>query len=216
MEKETNCKAMAKTAMARSNIYALLAAVFRVEPSSDFLAIIFEPKILDLLEQSGVEFAPDVLEQPVDELSEELSVEFARLFLGPGHHISPHESVHRSGNDNGRLWGEATVRVKKFIETTGIEYQSGFNGIPDHVSVELEFLHEVCLREYQAWEEINNSYGRKLRIIQNDFLNEHLMEWIPQFCDKILEKTSSSFYKELAIFTKQFLDFEYREILENN
>ena len=94
------------------------------------------------------------------ELIEDLAVEYARLFLGPDKHISPHESVHheRDGGDWGALWGKSTVEVKKFIESAGLEYISEYSGMPDHISVELEFMQQATSREAQAWES-NDSEG---------------------------------------------------------
>ena len=61
-----------------------------------------------------------------DQLLEDLAVEYARLFLGPAKHISPHESIHhqRDDGDWGSHWGGSTVEVKKFIESTGLEYKT--------------------------------------------------------------------------------------------
>ena len=50
---------MAETATARANVYGLLTAVFRAEPSSSFLARLKDPEILGVLEGLGVSLGDD-------------------------------------------------------------------------------------------------------------------------------------------------------------
>ncbi len=42
--------------------------------------------------------------------------------------------------DRGNFGGESTVEVKKFIESAGFDYTSEYKGLPDHISVEWEFM----------------------------------------------------------------------------
>jgi len=86
-------------------------------------------------------------------LAEDLAVEFTRLFIGPGPHISPHESVNTETHDvkEAALWSAQTVKVKKFIEAAGLEYDDSFSGMPDHVTAELEFMQRLAAKEAEAW-----------------------------------------------------------------
>jgi len=78
----------------RSNIYGLLASVYRQEVTSDLIQQIKDPQFLGVLSDLGTEGLDTFLQKPENELLEDLAVEYTRLFLGPGKHISPHESVH--------------------------------------------------------------------------------------------------------------------------
>ncbi len=145
---------------------------------------------------------------------EDLSVEYARLFLGPGRQISPHESVHHE-KDNGKwgqLWGDSTVEVKKFIEATGLEYQSDYKGLPDHISVELEFMQQLTLHEEQAWEEEDMEGADSCQKIEEKFIEEHMVPWVPAFCEKVMQEAELPFYKNLAAITRNFIEFEKKEI----
>ena len=135
------------------------------------------------------------------------------LFLGPGEHISPHESVHRKNNDGkpGLLWGKSTVEVKRFIEFPGLHYTSDYTGPPDHISVELEFMQQATLREGQAWEEGDETAAKACLKYDKQFHEEHLMCWIPDFCDKVMAASKSPLYREMASLTKTFIEFESRE-----
>jgi TorA maturation chaperone TorD len=199
----------------RSSIYRLLAAVYRQEPASDLLQSIKRPELLKALSDSGVEFEDDFLARHEGELLEVLAVEYTRLFLGPGRHISPHESVHferEDGKQGGTLWGDSTVEVKKFIEATGLGYRPEFRGVPDHISVELEFMEELTRREEQAWSEEDEEGAQRCLSVERRFLEEHLTCWVPTFCDKIMAAAELSFYRELAVLTKKFIQFDWREL----
>ena len=205
-----------RTAVARqrSNIYGLLATVFRQEVTSDLLKQIKNPQFLGVLSDLGVQWKDDFSQKSEGELLEDLAVEYARLFLGPGRHISPHESVHNQREDGqwGQLWGKSTVEVRKFIETAGFSYHSEFKGMPDHITAELEFMERVAQREEQAWVEDDEEAALYCQKIEKRFIEEHLVKWIPQFCDKVTEEADLPFYRDMAKMTKNFIEFEKEEI----
>ena len=204
----------AAVARQRSNVYGLLATVYGLEATSEFLRQIKDPQILGVLSDMGLELGNDFFEKPEKELLENLAVEYARLFLGPGRHISPHESVHhqRSDGDWGQLWGKSTVEAKKFIESAGLNYKEAYTGLPDHISVELEFMQHVIQREAQAWEADDDVTA--LLCLRNEkiFIDEHLSGWIPVFCEKVIEAAEMPFYREMAQLTRSFIEFEKLEL----
>ncbi len=211
---QTDNMQRAAVARHRGQIYDLLTAVYRAEPTPDFLQQLKDKQFLEVLAELGVQLEDDFLEQSEQELAEDLAVEYTRLFLGPGSHISPHESVHRPREDGqgGALWGPSTAEVKSFIEATGLSYEPEYNGMPDHISVELEFMRELTLREEQAWKDEDEAGALRLLGVEQRFLNEHLGRWVPAFCDKVIGAAERSFYRELAGLTKRFIEFEKQEI----
>jgi TorA maturation chaperone TorD len=205
---------MAETSRVRSNIYGILSVIFRAEPAADLIRQIRDPQFLEVLSNAGIKLGEDFLAGPEEQILEDLAIEYTRLFLGPAKHISPHESIHheRDDGDWGTLWGKSTVEVKKFIESSGLEYKSDYHGMPDHISVELEFMQEAVKRENQAWEEQDNDGASYCLKMEAKFIEEHLVTWIPVFCDKVVAEAELSFYKEMARLTKYFLDFEKENI----
>ena len=205
---------MIETAGHRSNIYSFLSLIFRTEVTKELLENIKERSFVSMLTDMGVNFDDDFLTKPEDALSENLAVEYARLFLGPDKHISPHESVHHERNDGdwGVLWGRSTVEVKKFIETAGLKYKKQYSGLPDHISVELEFMQEAARNESQAWKENKNEEAVYCLKMEKKFIEEHLLTWVPAFCDKIIADAEMPFYREMAELTKSFIEFEKKEI----
>lgn len=201
---------MAAVAGQRSNIYGFLARIYRQEVTPDLLQQIKDPRFLGVLSELGLQLTEDFFQEAEKKLLEDLAIEYTRLFLGPGRHISPHESVHHQ-KDNakwGQLWGDSTVEVKKFIETAGFDYKPGYKGLPDHISVELEFMQQVTQREEQAWRENDKEGAIYCNKIEKKFIEGHLIQWIPIFCEKVIKEAELPFYREMAALTVSFIEFE--------
>ena len=211
---KTETHRMKELAGHRSNIYGLLAGIYRREMTADFLKQLREPPMQRVLSNFGIELNNGFLKNPEHELIEDLAVEFARLFIGPGRHISPHESVHhkRDGGQWGHLWGPSTAEVKKIIESAGLSYQAEYTGLPDHISVELEFMQKVILAEEKAWEDSDKNLALACRENEKKFIEAHLAEWIPDFCDKVINGAELPFYRVMAELTKKFIEFEKNEV----
>jgi len=209
-EKE-NIKELARH---RSSIYGFLAAVYRQELTSELLQQMKDHRFQEVLSSLGVKLNNGFFQNSEKELLENLAVEYTRLFVGPGKHISPHESVHhkKEGVQSGQLWGELTAQVKKIIESSGLMYKSEYTGMPDHISVELEFMQHVVRSEAQAWEADDDETARLCLKNEKKFINEHLGGWIPDFCEKVVEAADMPFYREMARLTRSFIEFEKQEL----
>jgi TorA maturation chaperone TorD len=201
---------MAETATARANIYGLLTAAFRVEPSSSFLTRLKDPEILGVLEGLGVSLGEDFRDSSNEQLREDLAIEFTRLFLGPRGHISPHESLHTDSASDGNadLWGAETVKVKRFMEAAGLTVDDSFTGMPDHISAEMEFMQQLTTREAEAWTEADEEFATNILKIEKRFYDEHLSRWVARFCDKVIETSEHPFYQGIGDVTKGFLEYE--------
>jgi TorA maturation chaperone TorD len=197
----------AAVARARSGLYRLLARIFRSEPDGNLLDEIGRPPLGPALAEAGVEtgtILPQRLEgEPVERLCEE----FARLFLGPGKHVSPHESVQLK-RGSGVLWGEETAVVKRFIEAAGFDYDETYHGIPDHVSVELEFLGHLSAREADAI--AAGETRTRLAVVdwQHLFISRHVGRWVDEFSRRVAEQAEFPFYPAFARLVSRFLATE--------
>jgi len=203
-----------KLAGHRSNIYGFLAAVYRQELTSELYQQMKNNEFQEVLSSLGVKLNNGFFQNSEQELLENLAVEYTRLFVGPGKHISPHESVQhkKEGVQSGQLWGELTAAVKKIIESSGLEYTSEYTGMPDHISVELEFMQQVVRREAQAWGADDDETARLCLTNEKKFIDEHLCGWIPEFCEKVIEAAEMPFYREMARLTLSFIEFEKQEL----
>ena len=196
------------TAEQRTNIYGFLSIVYLQEPDREFIKSLRESNISDVLNGADLHFEEQ--NDVSDKFLNGLVLEYTRLFVGPGRHISPYESVYRD-NENA-LWSETTAEVKNFIESSGLEYSGSWTGLPDHIGVELEFMQRITYHEKEAW-----SCGDKETTIlclelEKKFIDEHLSQWVPVFCDKVRKETRVAFYGEMAEFTCQFIELDNRLI----
>jgi TorA maturation chaperone TorD len=207
---------MAKMATARANVYGLLADVFREEPSEALLSKLRVPEFSSALHALNLSL-DDMFESTSHaQLVEDLALEFTRLFVGPGSHLSPHESMHveaRFGEQNS-FWGEQTVEVKKFMEAAGLKVDDSFSGMPDHLSAEFEFMQRLLLKEVEARANEDHELGANILKIEKRFYEEHLSQWVSNFCDKVIDATGHPFYKQFSEVTKGFIDFE-KETLQD-
>ena len=202
---------LAATVTAISNMYGFLVAVYREPPSAELLEQIRRPAIITALASAGVELEADFRNLSESQLLVDLAVEYTRLFVGPGKHIPPHESVHIEGG-SGSLWGQSTAEVKRFIESVGFEYRPDNTVIPDHLSVELEFMQAITGMEAQAWRESDLDTVRRAQHIEQEFIEKHLARWVPRFCEKVVEAAELPFYKEMAMLAGDFVEAEKERI----
>ncbi|MFQ5622306.1 MAG: molecular chaperone [Paracoccaceae bacterium] len=201
---------MADMATARANVYGLLAEVFREEPSAAFLKKLRAPEFSGALRALDLSLVEVLEDTPEDQLAESLGLEYTRLFIGPGSHIPPNESMHvsaRFGEPNS-LWGPSTVAVKKFMQAAGVKIADTFTGMPDHLSAEFEFMQQLLLREFEAWSNDEIELGTNILRIEKRFHEEHLSQWVSNFCDKVIEAAEYPFYRQFSEITKGFIDFE--------
>lgn len=204
--------ALASTAQQVGNLYGFLASLYRAEITQQQLHALRQPEMAAMLTAAGIDLQGDFWTQPDEQLLEELAVEFTALFLGPGGHISPHESVQIE--EHGVYWGDATTEVRRFITETGIEYDSDYKGIPDHISVELEFLGELSRRESLAWGRGDTAAAGNCLAYQRDFLDEHLGQWVEKFCTQVVETAELSLYRDVAQVTAEFVRSEISAVQE--
>jgi TorA maturation chaperone TorD len=201
------------TAENRSYYYGFLSTVYLQEPTRKFIKSLRASNFLDNLNKSDLRLDKTINNDVSDNHLNNLVLEYTRLFIGPGKHISPYESVYRDNED--ALWSETTVEVKNFIESLGLEYSYNWSGLPDHIGVELEFMQRLTCHEKEAWTQEDKKQAIHCLEFEKRFVDEHLSQWVPTFCDKVKEETRVAFYGEIADLTRQFIDFDSKLIDKN-
>ncbi len=204
---------LAGTAMEVSHLHGLLATLFRMEITAELLQSLREPELAETLREAGFDLTElEATDVPDHVVLESLATEFAALFLGPGEHISPHESVHSGRSDRPGLWGEETVQVRRFVKALGYDYEADYHGLPDHISVELELMATLARHEAEALHRGDLAAAVNALDFQDEFMREHLLTWVPGFCTKVAEHAQSAFYRSLARLTREFLVEEAEEV----
>lgn len=190
----------------RGDCYKLLAACF-YEPDRDmFLNERLGENLAGLLTAchfpKSAAAAADLRRALADSHPEELQVEHARLFVGPFELAAPpYGSVYLERS--GRLMGDSTLVAQNLYREAGLTQE--IKEAPDHIALELEFLHYLCLMEAEAVaknlaEQVGEWAGREA-----EFMGRLLRPWVPAFCDKIRRGTENGFYLALADCLENFV-----------
>lgn len=111
-------------------------------------------------------------------------------------------------NRNGRqmlLW-----ELVQFYRHFGLAVSPAVKELPDHISVELEFMYYLVFKEYQAREAGSLEELEGYRLAQGDFLARYLSRCVPGFTARVLEKCSHSLYRDLAALLQQWVAGEER------
>ena len=201
---------LSRSARYRSALYAVLARSFGAEPTDAVVAMLREPDTRALLANMGVD-VPEVS----DELLEALVSEYTRLFLGPGEHIPPYESVFTGGAKSfshgfGEMHSESYFKVRAAYSTAGASNTAAFTDLEDHLGAELDFMRLLSFRESQAWKKRLAAEAAGLREQQLDFLSKHPGKWIGKFAKLTIEATQIPFYGQMAALARDFLKSEIK------
>jgi TorA maturation chaperone TorD len=202
-----------KNANFRSSVYAILALAF--SPPKDqtpglYQAILDAHAALSPHENSPATKAPDSKASSVAGLDKE----YLRLFVGPGHvHCPPYEAVYRKERpllERGLVMGQSAVDVRRKYAEANLKLSDKFTDLPDHIALEMEFMHFLCTEESKSMEQGIAEDTVTRRNMQREFLKDHLTHWAEPFADCVL-KSDSSFYKAAASLLKVFTksEFEY-------
>lgn len=131
-------------------------------------------------------------------------VDYARLFVGPfGVLAPPYGSVYLEGER--RVMGGSTMNVRDTYLDEGLDLSENCREAPDHIAVELEFMHFLACKEAEAAAREDREGALQYAQKQNAFLEGHLEVWVPEFTDLIKSRAQTEFYKGLAECTSIFL-----------
>jgi TorA maturation chaperone TorD len=149
-------------------------------------------------------FSSDMEKSIHNYTNEELSVEYARLFVGPFELLAPpYGSVYL--DDGGRVMGDSTMNVIETYEKEGLAKSDDYKDLPDHIAVELEFMSYLIYKEREALENSDSAAAKAYIHKQEDFLNIFVRPWVPAFCKKIKEGTVNGFYTALSQCLSTFI-----------
>jgi len=173
----------------------LMASPHDFDPRATLREKIGAPKELaygSSLDQLMAEFVDADLEQ--------LKLEFSGLFeVGNDGPPVPIREDLQTGQRSGTR--EDLIRIYKFFNYSLAEK---FAWAPDHLSVQLEFMHFLCFREAKA-----ESEAASYQLAQFDFAERHLMNWIPSVVAGVDQRDSESIYRRVTATLNSFLAADF-------
>lgn len=175
-------------AAARHASYSLLARLFR-EPISAEIT----PYLNAIPELTPAYLCPD-----------DAKIAHQQLF---GFDIFPHESVFR--DSSGLIGGDIANAVIEQYQQGGFRWL----GEADHIANELAFLAFLAGAESDALEDELVIVAARMRQIQGDFLQAHLLQWLPPFVVAV-QRQGDVFYQAVASLTWQLVSDHAGQSLE--
>ncbi|NOY51759.1 MAG: molecular chaperone TorD family protein [Chlorobi bacterium] len=194
----------------RAEMFKLLS-VFLCEPEEEVLIngelfTSFE-RLFNQLTASEEAIADKLAAESKKHTITELKVEYTRLFIGPFITLaSPYSSLYFGEKT---LMGDTTVRVRKFYEEAGLEFDKSVNETPDHAVIETEFLYYLIHNEIEALQNKDNKLAKELNAKQSEFLKTHYLLWIPKMCGLVVENTKIEYFKILFNYFISYLEKDY-------
>ena len=101
----------------------------------------------------------------------------------------------------------------RFYDYFGYQLDEEFQWQMDHLSIELEFMHFLIIGELRS-----DNDKLSFQLGQYDFLEKHLINWVPPFLKKLSTLDESDIYTKIVIELEEFLlkdQFWQKETISN-
>ena len=90
--------------------------------------------------------------------------------------------------------------IVRFYDYFGYQLDEEFQWQMDHLSIELEFMHFLIIGELRS-----DKDKLSFQLGQYDFLEKHLINWVPPFLKKLSTLDESDIYTKIVIELEEFL-----------
>ena len=145
----------------------------------------------------------------------DLAVDYVRAFIGHGNDsyscAYPYESVYTS-RERLMMMG-ARDMVLAIYRSQGLDKDESWHESEDHIAVELEFMATMAQRSAAAFAEGRESDAEAALIVQRNFLEDHLLAWVPMMAADMRRFAKTDFYLGLSNITEGFLNID-KEFLD--
>lgn len=143
----------------------------------------------------AVSFCALLAEMNSGHLLLELQKEYTHLcFASKPKLVHLFESVYRTG----KLIQDCTFDIARLYYDAGLCISDEFDLLPDHISLELEFMSYLGLQESQALSSGHTSKAAYARDLQQKVLNHHLIFFAARLSDALQAHGRSSFYQTIG------------------
>jgi TorA maturation chaperone TorD len=192
----------------REMFYQFLSRAFSREADTDFLDDALKilrflqdiPEFVELSQEADIQTGHKLLKEfftkiegaRTKETLNHLSREYANSFLGVGEKTAALcESVYVG--HIGSLFQEPYFQVKKTYQAMDMERSEHFSEPDDHLSVELAYMATLCRLIIGS----GDNGGAQLGYLrsQREFMQNHLIRWVPALLERLKEINTSTFYK---------------------
>ncbi len=193
-----------------SDAYGLLNAALEY-PDEELVALINDGSFVGRCRQTLGSLYPE-LEADIDwralsqaGVDDELAVEYSRLFdVGAA---GPPCPLYGGVYQDSRM--PTLEELVRFYNYAGLTAEGAGEELPDHISVQLDFLYYLCYCEEQLRETDDSADFQRL---QRDFINRHPGRWLPKLCERLQQHHASPFYQSLFQLISGYLRLEQQRL----
>lgn len=220
-----NVELYRETAAARRDNYAFLARMFRDEADAALIAelrrLSFDGVEGEAGMVEGMRQLSRYLRDAGFDVRTDLAVDYAQTFLGigsaDGNAAHPYESVYTS--EDRLIMQDAHETMAQLLRAHGLgRRRTGFavgdavakaladsTEPADSVAIELEFMAHLIEEGYAALKDGNAETLCASVAEQRAFLNEHMLNWMPEFCEDVQKRAKTGFYRGCALMLASYL-----------
>jgi len=145
--------------------------------------------------KTGLELLKNYLKKYTESDLQQLKDNFNKLFIGPGHLFAPPwESVYKEQDRT--IFGEATLTVRNRYRQFGLEIHNLHKEPDDHMAYECAYLNFLCAAA--AADETAEDVRKEIA----EFIKDHPATWVDEFTEKIIDNSTTDFYKGVAFMLK--------------
>lgn len=203
----------------RAEIYWWLSSLFAKELTEENITQYHSPEIRSFLTGLGeneqlkpsIDRITDALNRLMDreDAQLELAADFCDLFLKSDKDSAlPYASMYIG--KSGLLNDTPAKEMEELMAKHGVEVDKNLNEPADHIAIELDFLGNLIIRSNEAQDEakIEEAFA-----VQEQFIRQHLLSWMPQFSDKCQKFDEFGFYSAISAFATAFLALDRSYLL---
>jgi TorA maturation chaperone TorD len=213
---------------AREYAYDILRRAFIEEPSQEYLKVFVQQQMIAhfpfIQDSEGIQEGVNEIIEFLKEFDvvnnhahfDHLHWDYTRMFVGPFElPAPPWESVYVTKDR--LLFQESTMRVRREYGKFGFESSEFNTEADDHIGLELDFmyhLNKMCMTSIEESENSSLDKVKKLLVEQQNFLDEHLLRFVSEFAEKIVDSADTRFYVGMAKILKHFLKVDSEVLKE--
>ena len=138
-----------------------------------------------------------IAQNPDAAMLDELAADYAGIYLTHTLRASPFESVWI--DEEGLTMQEPMFQIRDAYRRHGLCARDWRKRSDDHLVLQMQFIAHLFEKRVDLGEVA-------------DFLDEHLLRWLPDFASIIASRSATPFYAGLSIYTAAYMD-EVRDLL---
>ncbi|GAB4396362.1 MAG: hypothetical protein OHK0048_00800 [Rhodoferax sp.] len=122
---------------------------------------------------------------------------------------SPYESAALGQDMN----GDVVMDVVRCYQEAGLTDFGLEFGPPDYLGTELRFMSVLAYQQMQAHQASDLGLAAQWLSMQRNFLETHLLNWVPEHCQRMADMAKTPFYRSAAVLIGAACELDHRDVL---